>query len=170
MAVTTPTNGELQSVRSHSVRIGNSGHVEHEEFWPMMTAVWIGRPVEVEISASRYVTADGEWTDWRILARSVEDQDGRRLSEIARQRMSELAASVVTEWLDSEAYEQSRKRAFKHELRRWIRDERFDAERMARLVARHQHELTGFDHRNLVRAISGLKVLLDSLNREEEAA
>lgn len=168
MAVTAK-NGELVSVRSHSVRIGNNGQVEREECWPVMSAVWTGREVEVDISADRYVTADGQWTDWRIYARSGEDKNGRKLTDVARQRMTELAVAVTTEWLDSDEYLASRQRAFKHELRRWVRDERFDAERMAKLVSRHQFELTAFDHRNLVRAIAGLKVLIDSLNREEGA-
>ena len=165
---TTQINAELLSVRSHGVRIGNNGHVEHEECYPVMAANWRGSPVEVQITASRYVTADGEWTDWRIFASSGEDAEGKRLTEKARSKMSELAYGIVYEWLNSDAYHRSRQRAFKYEIRSKIREERYDAERPFKLITRYSNELSEFDRATLSKAVTGLKVLIDALNTEEE--
>ena len=165
---TTQVNAELLSVRSHGVRIGNNGQVEHEECYPTMKAMWRGADVEVEITASRYVTADGGWTDWRIFASSGEDAEGKRLTEKARSKMSELAYGVVHEWLDSDEYLASRQSAFKWALRNKIREERYDADRVAKLVNRFSHELSDHDRATLGKAVSGLKVMLDALNDKEE--
>jgi hypothetical protein len=149
---------KLEKVGSHSVSLeySNGGSVSREECFPVLTATWRGQEIRVQMEANRYVYSDGDWSDWRVFARSCEPN----VTDTARQALNEVCRPLVLDWLGSDEYTASRSTAFRHMLQHQLREERYSVDRSAENLQRYGDELTPEDGRRLDAALSHLREFL----------
>ena len=148
------TDPRLERVGSHWVS-NRGSRLEKEELFPVLAATWRGEQVAVEMEASRYVTSDGNWTDWRVFTRS------NGMTDTARRALNEACTPVVEAWLASPAYADSRAEAFASMIRREFRDEKYSADRPAQVLARYANELTVADRERFGEAVAVLRRYLE---------
>jgi hypothetical protein len=119
---------------SHAIVFGPNAResFDREELYPTYNATWRGRPVVVQVRADRYTHSSG-LSDWRVYVNDAReatpgDERGRgpELSGRAREVLGDELRPIVREWLASEEYAASRRKAFAraignglYELRPW---------------------------------------------------
>lgn len=144
----------LERVGSHSVTpSANSFDTGREELFAYLVTEWRGVPVRVTVKATRYTYSGGEWSEWRAYATTAREIDttrpgtrGPEVSTLARSRLSEVCVPLVREWIASDAYTASRRKAFAHHVADYCR--KLDAYseppslRLRQLLASVRHELT----------------------------
>lgn len=153
----TATDPRLESVRSHSVSLEYaSGHdVTREECYPELRVTWRGQEIAVTFSCDRYASSAG-WTDWRSYVRRTEPDT----TDTARSAIREACEPLVRAWLDSDAYRESRQRAFYSMIRAQLRDEKYNADTPAETLARNAHELSEGQRGVLTSAVDALRTFL----------
>lgn len=115
---------ELVRCGSHSLTLGlNSrrgfGPFDREEFYPVfeLEAPRVGL-VRAQFEANRYVHSEG-WSEWRIFLRDVrrpatdeQPLGGELVSGVGpatRETIADRCRPLILEWLEGEAYEESRR-------------------------------------------------------------
>lgn len=141
-------------------------YVDHETVSQRFLTEWRGRPVVVDMEASRYTyTRAGaqadEWSSWRIFAQRAKDAPtedhawSADLTGTARHRLCDELEPVVSEWLKSPAYATSRTRAFASFVHRQATDLSPHSEptkRFREILASYRHELIPIDVRRFENA------------------
>lgn len=126
---------------------------------------WLGETVAFQMSASRYVPSDGRWTDWNVY-RHVGYSD-TPLSETASRKLADAAKPAVREWLDSDAYVESRETAVAYMVKALIQeDARYGASvsRCRRALQTVESELRATDQIVLWRAVNALQGYLNAMD------
>ena len=113
-------------------RDGTGGRViSKEDVYPVLTAVWRGADVRVQMAADRYrySSDDGPGiTDWRIIgrdARTGSDEHGCGGVEVtgtARSALADVCRPLVLDWLGTDDYQASRRRTLYAAIMREITD------------------------------------------------
>lgn len=165
--------------RSHYVatEYGRGGSTSKEEIYPTLVIENVPRvagPVEVTFEVSRFVASSydektGEsspvWTDWQIFLRSI-DTNTRGIGDKTRTAIKEAGRPVILEWLASEEYQTSRRRALFHTLHRIITTQSltdYNVRNAREELARHAPELEPADAARIGRALDALEVAVAEL-------
>jgi hypothetical protein len=169
--MTTATVTGIETVRSHTVsdewhngkRLASS-----EELFPRVSATWRGRPVTVELHARRYVASNG-WTPWNVYPGNViytDTEQREHATDTARQRLRAETVALVTAWLDSDAYLESRKRAYAWMLLHRLREDAgsvYGSPIVAELLERYRDEITPEIAERIERGLTAIETLHEVL-------
>src|SRR4051812_11073584 len=109
---TIPTAG-IDHVRSHYITLGYRGELQREELYPQVDVDYRGTVRRVEVSADRYVSTAG-LGEWRVYVRGIDPDNG--VGPKGRGEISATVVPLVTEWLESEGYAESRQRAYAYAI------------------------------------------------------
>lgn len=133
----------LQKTGSHHV----GDDLSREEIYFYFSATWRSQPVSVEVSADRYVHSSG-MSDWRVYARAARFYDpernggrGEPTTETARRALSVLCVPIATEWLGSDEYAASFRRALAQMIMRKFRNDHSPARSVAEALATFRSRL-----------------------------
>lgn len=176
--------GELVP-RGHQVSF-DGYRFRDEQFYPHVLAEWRGKAVKAEMEARRYASSDGIVGPWQVFVRRAterregDDLDGfwygPEVSDTACSRLREVCAPVVLEWLESDAYAPSRRRAFAFAIRAQLREDAGGiygtaARDTLELLHRFGDELGRTDYVTLNRGcelVAALAEVLNAVPSEEE--
>lgn len=155
MATKTPTVQPAR-VHSHYLDLGyqDTPDVDKEQVFVTFVGMWRGQPATVTMQADRYragMRGDEHLTPWRVYAseaRTRTDEPGgwgTHLTATAKRRLSDAAKPTVLAWLDGAAltgpdgavlptYAESYYTAARHAVARAARSDRYDGNRIRRMV------------------------------------
>lgn len=151
MATKTPTVQPAR-VHSHYLDLGyqDTPDVDKEQVFVTLIGAWRGERASVTMEANRYRHSEG-LSEWRIFpseARAHVDEPnqwGAHLTDTARRRLGDAARPIVAAWLDGApldgpdgtvlpTYAESYYTAARHAVARAARSDRYDGNRIRRMV------------------------------------
>jgi hypothetical protein len=126
---------------------GDPEGISKEEVFPRFRATWRGRDCLVTMRAHRYAASfEGEGTrltDWRVYATEAREHDenangcrGDEVSGTAQRALGDLCEPLVRDWLASDAYAVSRRKALAHMVVRHLEDRYTGVQRAREAMAR----------------------------------
>jgi hypothetical protein len=160
---------DLTQTRAGGIHVSlePGGKVSREEAYLGFKFTWLGKVVNVDVTADRYMASHWDGNDredrltpWRVIIRSAY---GSSLTDLSRRAADAVIEPLVQTWIASSDYIAARQLAYSHAIGRAIGEERFDATRARRVLDAHSHELTLADKARLQRACGLLAQFLDAL-------